>query len=254
VVTRSAQQAATLEAALRAVGAEPVRYPTIAYAPPANLALLDDALWRIQADSYDWLVLTSTTGVRYVRARMDELGGAVPLPPTLRLAAVGSTTAKACTELLGTTPHVVPDTFTAEALAAALGDMHGQRVLLAQANLARPVLADTLRAAGAVLDAVVAYRTISATGGADVPALLAANQIDAITFTSGSTVRFFLERIGPEYYTAARRTIIACIGPITAETARTLGLPPQVVATPATIDGLIDALVQWRLHAAQAST
>jgi uroporphyrinogen-III synthase len=76
----------------------------------------------------------------------------------------------------------------------------------------------------------------------DLPALLAAEQIGAITFTSGSTVRYFVQRIGPAALADARRTIIACIGPITADAARELGLPPTIIADPSTEEGLIEAL------------
>jgi uroporphyrinogen-III synthase len=198
---------------------------------------------------YDWLILTSATGVRAARERLDALGvdaaGAV-LPEKAQVAVVGSATAAACADLLGVQPAVVPDKFVAEALAEALRDVCGQRVLLAQAELARPVLREQLQQAGALVDAVVAYRTVPATGGADLPALLAAGQIDAITFTSSSTVRFFVQRIGPAALEHAHRVVIACIGPVAAQTAAEVGLPPAVVADPSTVEGLVDALAAWR--------
>jgi uroporphyrinogen-III synthase len=155
--------------------------------------------------------------------------------------------------LLGSRPAVVPEKFVAEALAEAIGDLSGQHVLLAQADLSRPVLAEQLQQAGANLDTVVAYRTVPATGGTDLPALLAEGVIDAITFTSGSTVRNFVERIGPEALPHAQQTIIACIGPVTAETAQEVGLTPSIVAELSTVEGLVDALVAWR-HRAREQT
>lgn len=140
----------------------------------------------------------------------------------------------------------MPETFVAEALAEALGEMHGQRVLLLNSDLARPTLARLLHGAGATVERVIAYRTVPASGGPDLPALLAEDKIDAITFASGSAVRFFVERIGPEALEHARRIVIACIGPVTAEAARAAGLPPTVVAAQATEEGLVEALIDER--------
>jgi uroporphyrinogen-III synthase len=210
---------------------------------------LDDALRRLLSGGYDWLILTSATGVRAVRERLDALDAAFSgnsAPGGAQLAVVGQATAAACADMLGVQPAVVPDKFVAEALAEALRSVQGQRVLLAQAELARPVLRERLQQAGAQVDAVVAYRTVPATGGTDLPAMLAAGQIDAITFTSSSTVNFFVQRIGPAALEQARRAVIACIGPIAAQTAEEVGLPPAVVAEPSTVEGLVAALVAWR--------
>jgi hydroxymethylbilane synthase len=257
VVTRSEAQADSLNEALRQQGAEPVAYPTIAFSPPEDEAALDRALLNLMSGSYNWLVLTSVMGVQTVHARLQLLSAAFQanhtLPAGLQVAAVGAATAEACVALLGSRPAVVPEKFVAEALAEAIGDLSGQHVLLAQADLSRPVLAEQLQQAGANLDTVVAYRTVPATGGTDLPALLAEGVIDAITFTSGSTVRNFVERIGPEALPHAQQTIIACIGPVTAETAQEVGLTPSIVAELSTVEGLVDALVAWR-HRAREQT
>ncbi len=241
VITRAAAQAAELAALLEQVGAIPISYPTIAIAPPADPHPLMAALHAAQQGLFDWLILTSTNAVGQVAPLLHP-------PYPFRIAAVGSSTAAACQQQLGMAPAVVPDQFVAEALAAALGELHGQRVLLAQADIARAVLAERLTQAGATVQQVIAYRTVPATGGADVPALLRARQIHALTFTSGSTVRYFVARIERECSDAdavlalARQCVIACIGPIAAATARDLALPPTVVADPATVLGLRDAL------------
>jgi uroporphyrinogen-III synthase len=205
---------------------------------------------QLASGSYEWLIVTSTAGVRAIKAHLDHLCETSNIPPSLvgdlRVAAVGSATASACRDLLDMTPDVVPDTYTAENLAAALGDLRGQSVLLAQADLARPVLAELLAAAGAQLTAVVAYRTVIGSGGADVPAMLAADTIDAITFTSGSTVRNFVQRIGAEHLDSARQTVIACIGTVTAAAAEQAGLTPTVIADPFTVEGLIAALIAYK--------
>jgi hydroxymethylbilane synthase len=254
VVTRAADQATEMSEQVRRRGAEAVYYPTIAYAPPEEPEPLDAALRELLGGGYHWLLLTSAAGVRAVAERLRALnGGTVPqLSAALQVGVVGPATAVACVDLLGVQPAVMPDEYVAEALATTLGNIAGQRVLLAQANLARPVLAEQLRQAGARVDAVVAYCTVLASDGADVPALLAAGEVHAITFTSGSTVRNFAQRVGPQGINHARRVVIACIGPVTAEAAREVGLTPTLVADDSTVEGLLDALVNWRREQATA--
>jgi len=254
VVTRAEDQADGLTERLQSLGAEPVAYPTIAFAPPDDPRPLAEALRRLADGGYDWLVLTSVNAVRAVRAvraasemaSPSATGDLVLSNVNVKVAAVGPTTTAACVELLGVQPAVVPGKFVAEALAEALGNMQGQRVLLANADIARPALHERLQAAGALVDRVVAYHTVPASGGVDLPPLLAEGAIDAITFTSGSTVRHFVRRVGPEALEHARRTVIACIGPIAADAARAVGLPPTIVASTYTEEGLVAALVEWR--------
>ncbi|NJO84440.1 MAG: uroporphyrinogen-III synthase [Blastochloris sp.] len=221
--------------------------------PPADTSAFDAALARLVAGEFDWLVLTSATAARAVYDRLAALEHIDAYSmPIINIAAVGASTAALCTELLGIAPAIVPDTFIAEALAAALSDqITGQRVLLANADIARPVLQTQLEAAGAVVERVIAYHTVPATGGADVPRLLLDGQLDALTFTSGSTVRYFVKRIEREQadpapvLAAARRRVIACIGPQTAEAAEAFGLVPAVVAAPSTVEGLVAGLAHY---------
>lgn len=255
VITRAEDRADTLIKRLRDLGAEPLVYPTIAFAPPADCGPLDAALQRLAQGGYDWLALTSVTAVQFVQEHLAQQasprqGQPPSLHPDLRIAAVGPTTAAACQELLGAVPALVPEKFVAEALAEALGDLQGQRVLLANADIARPTLEERLRAAGALVDRVVAYRTVPASGGPDVPGMLLADSIAAITFTSGSTLRYFAQRVGPEAFEHARRSIIVCIGPATAAVATEMGMPPTVVASVSTEEGMVAALVEYVLRGA----
>jgi uroporphyrinogen-III synthase len=246
VVTRSEEQSDSLVEQLAALGAEPLPYPTIMIVPPDNIAPLDDALRQMVAGGYDWLILTSVNAVHVVAQRLTALGLAVSTDtPPCKVAAVGSTTNTACHEVLGLQPAVVPKKFVAESLAEALGDMQGQRVLLANADISRPILQERLQEAGAIINRVVAYCTVPATGGVDLPRLLHDKQVDAITFTSGSTIRYFIERVGQELLATVRQTVIVCIGPIAADTAVQVGLPPTIVANTYTEQGLIDALVEY---------
>ena len=100
-----------------------------------------------------------------------------------------------------------------------------------------------MREVGALVDRVVAYKTVPAPGGAELASLLADGGLDAILFTSGSTARYFTLQVGEAGVAAARRLIIACIGPATADVCRELGLAPTLVATTYTETGLVEALV-----------
>lgn len=235
VVTRPLAQAGALADKLAALGAEPIMLPMIEIAPLDDLSELDAALQRLIA--YDWVIFTSVNAVAIF---WDRLAG--PLPATVRRAAVGPATACAL-ETRGAPAAFIPAEFVAEALAAGIGDMAGQRCLLPQAELAREALADDLRRRGAVVDEVAIYRTLPA---ALDPRGLAAwrRGVDAVTFTSASAVRNFARLLGGPP-AAARWPAIACIGPVTAAAARVAGLPVAVVASEYTLDGLVAALVDY---------
>ena len=122
-------------------------------------------------------------------------------------------------------------------------NIKGQRFLLPRATLARETLPDTLRSLGAEIDVVPAYRTRRPEGGAEeLIERLQAGTVDAITFTASSTVQNFMEHIGSEARPLLAKTVIACIGPITAKTAEQQGLKVDVVAGEYTVEGLVTAL------------
>jgi uroporphyrinogen III methyltransferase/synthase len=245
VVTRPREQAGDLARALEDAGAEVVAFPTIAIAPPLDPAPLERA--AATAATYDWMLFTSSNGVRTFFARFAALGRDVRELAGVRLAAIGPETAAELERRL-LRPAVVPREYRAEGLLDALAgeDLAGRRILLPRAAGARPILPDTLTARGATVDEVVAYRAITP-ADADVPALraaLAAGSIDAVTFTSSSTVRHFAELVGPDGVRALARTVVACIGPVTADTARDLGLAVQVRPRDYTAAALAAALVE----------
>ena len=245
VVTRASHQAGELSTRLRALGAVAIEYPVIAIAPPEDLHRLDETLMRAAHGRFDWLVLTSANGVAAIAERMAHLGLESAALQHIRIAVIGPATAEAVRSRLGRDVDLMPSTYVAEALARALGDVRGRRFLLARADIARPALSQALRAAGARVEEVTAYRTVIARGGPDVPALLARGEIDAVTFTSASTVRNFLARVGEDALPHLRRVVLACIGPITAKALRAQGLSPTVVAAEYTIEGLVQALVRY---------
>jgi uroporphyrinogen-III synthase len=235
VITRPPHKAADFADRLRDLGAEPVLLPMITIRPCTDPAPLDDALRHL--DRYDWLILTSANTVTHIGQRLTTLK-LKPVWPAV--AVIGPATGKAL-QAYGVTPAVMPDKHIAEALFAALQehtDLSGARVLLPQGDLARPVMADLLRAAGARVETVVAYENVRP----EIDPTLLAVPFDAVTFTSSSTVQNFVESFDDPLAVIGTGRI-ACIGPVTADTACKLGLPVHIVAEPHTVDGLIDALI-----------
>ena len=251
VVTRTPEQSRTLTAQLQALGATPIAMPTICIEPLADLTPLDRALQAL-AD-YDWLIVTSANAVTIVGERLQAAG----LTPNdlrhLQIAAVGPATTEAL-QTYGLTSAFVPERFEGEEIAqglqARVGDLHGIRILLPQAAIARQQLAEALTQQGAVVDLIPIYQTLPAP--LEAPALAQLQQgVDAITFTSGSTVRNFMQGLTNHNMPPAivQRAAIACIGPQTAAAAHDLGLHVDLVATESTVDGLVDALVAHFSHA-----
>lgn len=222
VITRPRSDAERLAKRLAALGAVPIIVPAIQieFGDPGPL---DQALAQIQR--YHWVIFTSRNGVEAVFRRVASIAGP-------RIAAVGPATATEL-EAHGVHPDLVPAVHVGEALLEALGDVRGQRMLLPRADIARQVLPDGLRARGAIVDDIVAYRTMAA--GEPRPDLAG---VDAVTFTSSSSVRGFLD--GGPVPAGAR---VVCIGPVTAATARELGLDVTEVAGDYTEDGLVAALI-----------
>jgi uroporphyrinogen III methyltransferase/synthase len=244
LVTRPGPQAGALVDALRAEGAVTILLPTIAIRPAGDLRPLDAAIARL-AD-YAWLAFTSANGVDVFWDRLRALGTAVPAG--VRIAAVGTATARALAER-GATVDFVPDEFVGARLGATLPDVEGRRVLLARASLARVELADALAARGALVDDVAVYDTIPE---APDPEGLAAVErgVDAATFTSASTVRNFATLLGLRARPLLDGVAVACIGPVTADEARSLGFTVHVEPEEHTIPALVRALsdhFDWQL-------
>jgi uroporphyrinogen-III synthase len=249
VNTRAVHQASILSDLLRGRGAEPLEYPCIAIVPPENTTALDDSLYELVSGHYSWLLLTSVNTVFSLAQRITALG----LTPEamheagLKVAAVGPATAEAVKTWLGLDISILPEDYVAESLAACLPLSAGDKVLLPESAIARPTLVDLLRARGAEVKCVTAYRTVRAKGGVNLPRLLASKQIDVVTFTSSSTVTNLIERLELEGGTwrDLDSVCIACNGPKTADTAHEQGIKVSVVASIYTLEGLIDAIEQF---------
>ncbi len=243
LVTRTREQASVLSARLRTLGAEAVELPTIRIAPPEDRSPLDQAI--VVLPNYDWLIFTSVNGVRHFWERLALAGQDARALHGVKVAAIGPATA-AELEARGLRPDYVPDEYIAEAIAAGLGDVRGHRVLLPHADIARPALADLLCQGGAEVVDVTAYRTLQPEIETDELCDLLA-RVTVATFTSSATVRnlaAMAQGVGLDLPRALEQATIACIGPITAQTARDLGLPVQVMAERYTISGLIEALIR----------
>jgi len=241
LVTRAAQQAGKLSEGLRKLGAEPVEVPVVEILPPQSFEPLDAALRRL--DKYHWLVITSTNTVRLLAERAAALGVAFGAFPSLKVAAVGEATAAAARNE-GLAITFVPDSYVSESLVAGLSaQVAGQSVLLVRAEVARDVIPDALRAAGAIVDVADAYRNGMPAAAPQLLRSAIAQGVDAATFTSSSSVTHLAEAAkaaGVPWPLAGVSAI--SIGPITSGTLRAFGWEPAIEANPSDIPGLISAL------------
>lgn len=240
LVTRAAHQAGKLSDGLRALGAEPVEVPVLEIAPPASFAALDACLKDLT--SYHWAIFTSANTVRAVVERAAALQVALNGFEG-KIAAVGEATASALGKA-GLYVHYVPDRYVAEGLVAQFPeDVRGKHILLARAAVARDVIPDALRAAGAEVDVTDAYRNVLPE---DAPAALLralAGRLDAATFTSSSTVTHLAEAAGKAQVAFPLEGVPAVsIGPVTSQTLRDAGWEPAAEASPSDVPGLIAAV------------
>lgn len=251
LVTRSRAQGSALAALLEASGATTIALPTIELAPPASYCGLDAAIVTLRA--FDWLIFTSANAVQAVAARAARLQ--LPAEPK-RVAVIGSATAAAALAAFGRAPDLMPQQFVAEALAEALQPhASGAAMLLVRAAVARDVLPDALRAAGAQLTVAEAYRTVIPAASVDeLRRLMRENPPDAITFTSASTAQNFCALLEAAEVVLPERVVLASIGPVTSAAMRELGLRVAVEAREATVASLVDGLVAFYLSEADPAT
>jgi uroporphyrinogen III methyltransferase / synthase len=250
VVTRPRDQAAELVNRLTALGADTIAAPMIRIAPPEDLTPLQQS--AAQASTFDWIVFTSGNAVDAFMRAVFEGGNDVRSLHGPRLCAVGAATGEKLAAY-GIKVDLVPSEFRAEAAFEAIrqaGPLKDLRVLLPRADIGREVLAEALRDAGADVTEVIAYRTMAEDaqreGDPDIYGMLLNGSIDAVTFTSASAVRNFAKVLGPEQAAdLLRHTAVAAIGPVTAETAATLGIGVSIQPETYTIPALVDAIASY---------
>ncbi len=239
LVTRAVHQASKLSDGLRPLGAEPVEVPVLEIQPPADRAPLDRALRELE--SYNWLILTSANTLRVVAwsSFLDKIAN-------LKVAAVGEATAEAARNA-GLQVALVPETYVAEALVDCLANQAaGKRILLVRAEVARDVIPDALRAAGAVVDVVDAYRNGLPAAAPERLRAALEKGIDAATFTSSSSVTHLADAAraaGIRFPFAGVHAI--SIGPITSQTLRELGWRPAAEASQSDLPGLVAAVKEF---------
>jgi uroporphyrinogen III methyltransferase/synthase len=257
VVTRSREQAGELIDMLEERGAEAIPAHAIRITAPEDPAPLENACR--QAGSFDWIVFTSANAVDYFMHGLLKTGDVRDLHG-VRLCTVGPSTASRL-QRYGVRVDLTPAEFRAEALTETLkasGSLDGLRILMPRADIARDRLAEELRAGGADVVDVVAYRTIAGnadTGEYDVYRMLLDRQIDAVTFASASAVRNFVAMLGNEQAgDLLHSTVVASIGPVTAEAAQQLGIETTVMPERYTIPDLVDALVEHFAEPARTSS
>ncbi len=241
VVTRAREQASEFADKLAAKGTEAVVFPTIKLVPPPDdYAALDDAIVKIGA--YDWICFASAPAVHAFCARLARANKDARSFPTAKIAAVGPATAEALRSH-GLCVDFQPQTMTGAGLGTELPEEpHGKNFLVPRAQDGDDGLLDALQAREGTVDAVTAYANVVDAADAElVKARLSDGTIDAVTFTSSSTVKNFVSVLGGMALPAS--VAIACIGPSTAKTAEeVLGRAPDLVAETPTMDGLVDAL------------
>ena len=241
LVTRPADQAAAMVDLLHQRGAKTVVQPVIQIAEPDNWDPVDTAIDRI--DRYDWVVFSSTNGVKMFCDRLEQRVGPEANLTNLKVAAIGPATAAALRER-DISVDLVPESFRAEVLALALADeAYGRKFLLPRASRGRKILPDSLAQWGADVDQLVVYKSTDiSTKTAEIAPItdkLASSQIDWVTVTSSAIARSLAHMFGENL----KKTRLAAISPLTAETIRELGFTTDAIAKEYTIEGLIRAIV-----------
>lgn len=230
-----------LSSLLADLGARVFEAPVIGFADPVDWSPADQALRRI--DSYDRIILTSVNAAERFHVRLKTLG--LKVSARRHLIAIGPATAQRL-RLLGLTVRSVASDSRAEGILDLLladGSVAGQRILIPRAEIARALLPNRLREAGATVDVVSVYRTIPIPLSSDILEMLQARKVDVITFTSSSTVTNLLAATGGAGLLSG--AVIAVIGPVTDATARAAGLTPEIQAPSAEMAQLAGAIAGY---------
>jgi uroporphyrinogen III methyltransferase/synthase len=247
LVPRTKEQAGAMSSRLRSYGAVPVEVPTIAVEPPRTPTQMERAIKGLVTGRYEWIVFTSTNAVRAVREKFEEFGLDARAFAGVKIACVGEATADAV-RAFGIKPELLPSgEQSSEGLLADFPPYDDvldpiDRVLLPRADIATETLAAGLRQLGWEIDDVTAYRTVrAAPPPAEIRDAIKSGGFQAVCFTSSSTVRNLVGIAGKPH----ARTVVACIGPQTAATAKEFGLRVDVQPETANVPALIDALAEF---------
>ena len=244
LVTRTRQQASTLVRLLERKGAGCIECPTIEVRMVRDTSVFDNAVNIIE--DYDWIIFSSTNAVKFFFARIDEMGKDIRVLGHTRIAAVGSSTADAIRGL-HLNVDAVPDDFRAEGLLNLFQglDIKGKKVLIPRAVVAREILPRGLRKMGASATVAPVYETIPPEIAPQTLELLEDEDIDVVTFTSSSTVKNLFKTVPEEVIKRIMENAkVSCIGPVTAQTARNMGLKVEIIPDESTVPALVNSIEQ----------
>lgn len=233
---------------LEHLGAEIIEFPTIEIIPPADWTELDNSLSRLQ--TYQWIIFTSSTGVRYFMERMLKIGLDVRALKGIKICAVGIKTEEELKKY-GILVDLVPEEFRAEGVVKAFKVLYkehlrGINILFPRAENARDVIPERIKALGGHVDAPVTYRSIKPeTHAKRIKRFLKEGRITIAVFTSGATFNNFIEMIGEEAKEFLRDVSIAVIGPVTKKTVESSGLKVSIMPEKATNEDLVKAIVAY---------
>lgn len=246
VITRARAQASSLVSMLEKLGALCIEIPTIRIVPSEDTTPLKKSIDRISC--YDWLVFTSVNGVQFFFNTLFEMGKDVRILGHLKFACIGPATRQRLKDF-GIISDILPETYRAESVVKAFSNIEikNRKILLPRAKKARTILPEELTKMGALVDEIAAYETwLNTEGRQELTALLGKNEIDAVTFTSSSTVSNFMSLLESENHKDLLKGVKkTSIGPITSETARSFGIEPDIEAEEYTIKGLVNALLAY---------
>ena len=241
VVTRSSDDADALAKSLETLGADVIRFPTIAIEVPDELLRnAESVVEELTRGSYEWLVFSSSAGVRAF-TRLLEHSNTVDVFGRVHVAAVGTATVASFRELVGRDVDLIPPSFTGHDLAQTLGRGEGRVLLPRPEDAPRSIIAE-LGNAGWDAHEVPLYRTVRGNPSQDAIDAVARGDFDVLTFTSGSTVRFFVDIVGAVDVNEKQKVIV--IGPSTEAVAREHGFRIDAVADPHTTEGVVDAVTR----------
>ncbi len=243
LVTRTRTQASRLRTLLEESGAECVEFPAISIVSLEDPSQLDEAVKNL--GRYDWVVFSSSNGVRGFADRLEALGGDARSFAGVKVAAVGPATGKTVKTELGISADLVPDEYVSEAMVEALSreGIAEKKILAIRSDLGRDTLENGLSQTGAQVDAIVGYETKVPEDSAEKAAAAFDSGIDITTFTSSSGVDNLVDLLGGDA-TRINDTVVACMGPITAERAEERGVRVDVIAPERTMEALVASIVE----------
>lgn len=246
IVTRAREQASEFAEMLTTRGAHAVQFPTIRIIPPQSWEALDKAIERLE--EYQWIIFTSVNGVAYFIERLKHHQKDIRDLKGIKICAIGPRTAEKI-ERFGIRVDFVPKEYRAESIIEGMqeSDLKGKKLLLPRAKEAREILPEKLAELGALIDVVEAYQTVKPEENKEeVLSMLKNGEIDMVTFASSSTVRNFISMFGKgEAVELLKRVPVACIGPITEQTAIENGLSPSVIPEEYTLSSMTEAISRY---------